>query len=111
MKVGPMSSFVSLDSTADAAAEAGICGVGVEGGRRELDESKVGVDEAITSKQRPCAPVADGGTRYLMMAAAASLNAFALSVGSDVDEREEVGKVAAATECHQVPSRCPYLRP
>ena len=67
MKVGPMSSFVSLDSTADAAAEAGICGVGVEGGRRELDESKVGVDEAITSKQRPCAPalvkVADGGTR------------------------------------------------
>ena len=34
------------------------------------------------------------------MAAAASLNAFALSVGSDVHEREEVGKVAAATECH-----------
>ena len=42
-KVGSMSSFfISLDSTADAGAEAGISRVDVEGGRRERDESKGG---------------------------------------------------------------------
>jgi len=40
--VGFMSSFVSLDSIANAAAEAGVCRVGVEGGQCERDKNKVG---------------------------------------------------------------------
>ena len=40
--MGFMSSFVSLDSIANAAAEAGVCRVGVEGGQCERDKNKVG---------------------------------------------------------------------
>ena len=61
--MGSMSSFVSLDSSAD---EAGICGVDVEIAQCELDESKLGgrgghsVEAVTLCSTLAMAPVNDG---------------------------------------------------